>query len=131
MLRIFFVTTLSIFKTPFVLVVLVKPSNLLSQINRIKKTDDIRSRKRKPKNPNGPKEPRKSQKQKNNYNAALAPSKIERNTTRKWWKFHKESNVFKCLDLEGEGGREGGREESTSAPLASSRTYAYMSLFNL
>ena len=66
------------------LVLLTTPGNwklnLLSQINRIKKTDDIRSRKRKPKNPNGPKEPRKSQKQKNTYNATLAPSKIERNT---------------------------------------------------
>ena len=54
---------------------------LPTQINRIKKTDDIRSRKRKPKNPNGPKEPRKSQKQKSNYNATLAPSKIERKTS--------------------------------------------------
>ena len=47
------------------------------QINRIKKTDDIRSRKRKPKNPNTPKEPRKQQKQKT-YNATLAQTKLER-----------------------------------------------------
>ena len=51
-----------------------------AQINRIKKTDDIRSRKRKPKNPNTPKEPRK-QKQKPTYNATLAQTKIERNIT--------------------------------------------------
>ena len=50
---------------------------LLLQINRIKKTDDIRSRKRKPKNPNTPKEPRKQQKQKT-YNATLAQTKLER-----------------------------------------------------
>ena len=51
-----------------------------AQINRIKKTDDIRSRKRKPKNPNTPKESRK-QKQKPTYNATLAQTKIERNIT--------------------------------------------------
>ena len=50
---------------------------LLLQINRIKKTDDIRSRKRKTKNPNTPTEPRKQQKQKT-YNATLAQTKLER-----------------------------------------------------
>ena len=42
------------------------------QINRIKKNDDIRSRKRKPRNPNMPKEPRKQPKPKPSYNATMA-----------------------------------------------------------
>jgi len=51
----------------------------LHGINRIKKTDDIRSRKRKPKNNlnTTPKEPRKPQKQKHSYNATLARTKPE------------------------------------------------------
>jgi len=49
----------------------------LHGINRIKKTDDIRSRKRKPKNNTTPKEPRKPQKQKHAYNATLARTKTE------------------------------------------------------
>jgi len=48
----------------------------LHGINRIKKNDDIRSRKRKPKNPNMPKEPRKQPKPKPSYNPTLT-NKVE------------------------------------------------------
>ena len=51
------------------------------QINRVKKTDDIRSRKRKPKNPSTAlKEPRKQQKKQlqNSYNTAAAIAQQKR-----------------------------------------------------